>query len=85
MKRRRSNFFSDIQRLVCFVVGIFFSVQVIRAFHDGKLDVGLHGGKYIVVSQTSDTAVFWVIVIFMALMAAAVFYAAIFGKDEPHA
>ena len=85
MKQRRSNFFSDIQRLVCFVVGIFFSVQVIRAFHDGKLDVGLHGGKYIVVSQTSDTAVFWGILIFITLMVVAVFYAVFFGKEEPNA
>jgi hypothetical protein len=72
-------------RLLCVVIGIFFSVQVIRAIRDGKLDVGLSAGAYIVIHQNSDTAVFWGIVVFMALIAAAVFYAAIFGKDGPHA
>ena len=83
--KRRSSAFNDLIRVGCFVVAAFWSVYVICAIRDGKLEVGLHGGKYIVISQTSDTAVFWVIVIFMALMAAAVFYAAIFGKDEPRA
>jgi hypothetical protein len=83
--KRRSNAFNDLIRVGCFVVAVFWSVYVIRAIRDGKLEVGLHGGKYIVISQTSDTAVFWGILIFITLMVVAVFYAVFFGKDEPNA
>ena len=83
MRRYRNNPTNDLIRIISFFVGVFCSVFVYNAIRSGKLDVGLHGGKYIVVSQTSDPPVFWGLVIFFALIAVATFYAAIFAKDGP--
>jgi hypothetical protein len=83
--RRRNNASNDILRLIGFVVGIFCGVYVINAIHERKLDVGMTMGKYVVIDQASDPDVFWGIVIFVAVVGAAVLFAAIFGKDRPHA
>jgi hypothetical protein len=83
MRRYRSNPSSDLLRIICFFVGVFCSVFVYNAIRSGKLDVGLHGGKYIVITRASDSGVFWGIVIFFALIALTTLISAIFAKDGP--
>ncbi|EEF60624.1 hypothetical protein [Pedosphaera parvula] len=84
--RHRNDFLNDLGRLICLVVGTFCSLYAIRSVHDRKLNVTFgHNTKDAVVTQVTDPVVFWGIVIFMSLIAAALFYCAFFAKDGPNA
>jgi len=81
--RRRNN--SGFLRFVCFLVALFCSAFAIGGIHTKKLNVTVGKNTNVVISQMSDPAVFWGIVIFMSLIALTLFYCAFFAKGEPKA
>jgi hypothetical protein len=68
-------------RLVAFFLALTGSLFVLRAFHFGKVDVTVGKGTYVAITQSNDPVLFWVIVVLVSLLTAALFYCA-FGKAE---
>ena len=74
-----------LQRFFCFLFGTVGGLYRIRAIHDGKLNVGLSKGAYVVVTRVSDPFMYWGIVLLISLLTAALFYCVFFAKDKPNA
>ncbi len=74
---------SGLVRLVFFLVGIFCSLYVRDAIYNGWLNVTVGKHTNVVITQASDPAVFWGIVIFFSLIAVTLIFGAIFAKNKP--
>jgi hypothetical protein len=68
-------------RIVSFVLGTFCSLYVLRTLHWGEISVPVDKNTPVLITQTSDPALYWGLVIFMSLMAVILFYATFFAKN----